>query len=343
MSDDRRSVTGHLTGAPAGAARRLVACALFAFGLAACAPLEVPAGPPLAEPGLAGDAVVMADGARLPLRAWRPEGEPRAVVLALHGFNDYSLAFDEPSQAFARHGIATYAYDQRHFGANPDPGPWAGAATMIADARAALAAIAGRHPDVPLFVLGESMGGAVALLAMTGPGAPRPAGVILSAPALWGWSTLNPFYRATLWLTAHVTPWARFSGRGLDIQASDNIPMLRALGADPLVIKETRADAIWGLVHLMDDALAAPAPDGVPLLLLYGANDQIIPPGPTRAFGRRLGDGASVAYYEAGWHLLLRDLGAAAVVGDIAAWIGDPAAPLPSGADRAGAVFLAAP
>ena len=35
------------------------------------------------------------DGLALPLRAWLPEdGAPRAVVLALHGFNDYSKAFE---------------------------------------------------------------------------------------------------------------------------------------------------------------------------------------------------------------------------------------------------------
>jgi alpha-beta hydrolase superfamily lysophospholipase len=289
------------------------------------------------------DAFVAADGARLPLRVWRPEGDARAVVLALHGFNDYGLAFEAPAQALARHGIATYAYDQRHFGANPDPGLWPGAATLASDAREAFALVAARHPDAPVFLLGESMGGAVALLALDGMVGLRPAGVILAAPALWGWSTLNPFYRATLWLTAHIAPGVRLSGRGLDIQASDNIPMLRALGADPLVIKETRSDAIWGLVHLMDAALAAPPAAGVPVLLLYGANDQIIPPDPTRIFARRLGSSQRLAYYGTGWHMLLRDLRADIVLGDVAAWIADPATPLPSGAEHAAADFLAAP
>lgn len=315
----------------------------MALGGAACAPLEFPAGPRTAPARLEPDAFVTADGARLPLRAWLPEGDARAVVLALHGFNDYGSAFEAPAQVLVRHGIATYAYDQRHFGANPDPGLWPGAATLAQDARDAFALVAARHPDAPVFLLGESMGGAVALLALDGAGGLRPAGVILAAPALWGWSTLTPLYKATLWLTAHVAPGARFSARGLNIQASDNIPMLRALGANSLVIKETRADAIWGLVHLMDAALAAPPADGVPMLLLYGANDQIIPPGPTRAFARRLGSRQRLAYYGTGWHMLLRDLRADIVLHDAAAWIADPDAALPSAADRAAAQFLAAP
>jgi len=192
-------------------------------------------------------------------------------------------------------------------------------------------------------VLGESMGGAVALLGLADAGAPRPAGVVLVAPALWGWSTLNPLYRATLWLSAHLAPGAKFTGKGLGVQASDNVEMLIALGKDPLFIKETRADAIYGIVHLMDDALAAPLPAGVPLLVLYGAHDEIIPPTPTRRFARRLGAGQRFAYYADGWHMLLRDLRAGVVYDDLLVWLDDRGAALPSGADIAAERFVAEP
>ena len=49
-----------------------------------------------------------------------------------------------------------------------------------------------------------------------------------------------------------------------------------------------------------------------------------------------------VARYQAGFHMLLRDLQAATVLADIAAWIGDPATALPSGADRAASEQVAA-
>src|SRR5207245_7703059 len=68
---------------------------------------------------------VAADGAVLPLRKWLPPrdrggGEARAVILALHGFNDYSNAFDGPGEIWSKEGIATYAYDQRRFGGAPE-------------------------------------------------------------------------------------------------------------------------------------------------------------------------------------------------------------------------------
>src|SRR3546814_5012683 len=90
------------------------------------------------------------------------------------------------------------------------------------------------------------MGGAVVVAALAGPQPPEAAGAILVAPAVWGRSTMPFHQRAALWLSARLFPSARFSGRGLGIQASDNIEMLRALGRDPLFIKETRVDAIHG-------------------------------------------------------------------------------------------------
>ena len=123
--------------------------------------------------------------------------------------------------------------------------------------------------------------------------------------------------------------------------------MLRGLGRDPLVIKETRVDAIYGLVNLMDQALAAAPALDRPALLLYGQRDEIVPKDPTFQAWRELpAEQKKVhrqALYENGWHMLLRDLDATTVRRDIAAWIVDPTAPLPSGADANAAAALSAP
>ena len=277
------------------------------------------------------------DGARLPLRSWLPEGAPKAVVLAVHGMNDYSNAFDAPGKVLAAKGIATYAYDQRGFGEGPHPGFWSSTATMAGDLRAVAALLHARHPQVPLYVLGESMGGAVAMVAAAGTPPPGVAGLILSAPAVWGRSSMGVFQSAALWLAYRVAPGWAPTGRGLKIQPSDNIEMLRALSRDPLVIKATRIDAIHGLVDLMDAAQEDAGRITLPVLVLYGEKDEIIPADPTWDAIRSLPDlgrGQRAALYPNGWHMLLRDLQARVVVDDIAAWIEAPAAPLPSGADR---------
>lgn len=128
------------------------------------------------------------------------------------------------------------------------------------------------------------------------------------------------------------------TGQGLGILPSDNIEMLRELGRDPLVIKETRIGTLYGLVNLMDAGLAAAADLQTPTLILYGERDEIIPKAPTRRMLASLPTASDetrrVAIYEGGYHMLLRDLPAGTVWKDIAAWIGSPSVGLPSGADK---------
>lgn len=288
-------------------------------------------------PTFAAEAVRVRDGAELPLHRWSPEDGPaRAVIVALHGFNDYGRFFDAPGTWLASRGIASYAYDQRGFGGAPNRGIWPGAATLIQDLRDVVAVVRVRHPDLPLFVLGESMGGAVAIAARTSGGSLDADGLILSAPAVRGRATMPWYETAALWTSVRVAPGWAVSGRGLGIKPSDNIEMLRALSRDPRVIKETRVDAVHGLVDLMDIAqAAAPRLDG-PVLILLGGRDELVPDAPVKRFLAGFGydeDGTRrVAMYPDGYHMLLRDLDAETVWTDIVAWTLDPRAPLPSGA-----------
>jgi alpha-beta hydrolase superfamily lysophospholipase len=323
---------------------RLAAGAL-ALLLAACAspdPLPMVATGTV-TPHLTDSAYVAIDGAELPLKSWLPDGEPKAVVLAVHGINDYSHAFEMPAKVWAQNGIATYAYDQRGFGAAPLRGRWVGTYQLDSDVSTVSRLLRAKYPHAPLYLLGESMGGAVVITAATGwGGAQRPDvdGIILVAPAVWGEQTMNVFYRTALWIADHVAPRWQLSGSGLHILPSDNIPMLREFSHDPLVIKETRIDTIKGLVQIMSEALEAAPQLKQRTLLLYGAHDQLVPADPVKQFvtalPRRAGED-TVAYYDAGYHMLLRDLDGAKVATDVEDWIFHPSAPLPSGADIAGA------
>jgi len=311
--------------------------------LGACAsPHQQSAGPFDIAPHFESDMFIAADGARLPLRHWLPESEPNAVILALHGFNDYSNAFEEAGQYWRGRGIATYAYDQRGFGATQYAGVWPPQDSLIADVKAALWILRTTYPGRPVHVLGESMGAAI-LLSAAAEQLIDANSVILAAPAVWARSTMNPFYRAALWLGAHLFPTMELTGRGLGVVASDNREMILGLQRDPLVIKRTRIDAMWGLVNLMDSALKGSAELTAPALILYGANDQLIAPGPTTEMVSRLSPDIPVALYETGWHMLLRDLAAETVWVDIAAWIIDGKTELPSGALAAGEIEFSRP
>ena len=324
---------------------------LLAAVAGACAPRVYPPGEPVAMPLLTEDHFYMADRAELPLRVWKPDGQPKAVILALHGFNDYSKAFESPAKTLTDAGYLVYAYDQRGFGDAPNRGGWPGVAGLVGDLRIASALIRARHPTLPLVLLGESMGGAVIMAAMAqdadgglANGAVPENGaalnadaVILSAPAVWARETMPGWQRVGLEIIGHTIPLMQFTGQGLNKVPSDNIDMLRKLSRDKKVIKWTRVDAIYGLVNLMDAAYAA-APDlRGNVLILMGQHEDIIPPEVMATFERRLPPaecGLRLAQYDSGFHMLLRDLKAERVLGDIVAWVADPKAPLPSGAER---------
>jgi alpha-beta hydrolase superfamily lysophospholipase len=292
-------------------------------------------GKQIVESTIENEHFVAGDGTRLPMRTWLPPADRiKAVVVALHGFNDYSNFFTSSAAYLNRSGIACYAYDQRGFGAAPQRGLWSGVEAYSNDLTCFVSAIRKRHPGVPLYVLGESMGGAVTIVAMTGSSPPVVDGVILSAPAVWGRTTMPWYQRWLLAVTSHTFPWLELTGKGLKIKPSDNREMLRGLGRDPLVIKGTRVDAMYGLTNLMDEALAGATRIKAPTLILYGKNDQVIPKEPTLLMLEKMPSTARKAFYEHGYHMLLRDMEGEKPLADVAAWIADHDTPLPYGVDR---------
>ena len=294
----------------------------IALALAACTPAVAPPGIESDSPAILPTAFLTRDGLRLPLRHWDAK-DPRAVIVALHGMSDYSNAFDMPADFWAKHGITTFAYDQRGFGGSPNTGLWPGSETLRSDLSDFVDVVHREFPTLPVFALGESMGGAVVLSALAGENPPRVYGVILVSPAVWSRSDMPLSYRVALWTGAHVVPGMKLSGRGLNIWPSDNIPMLRKLARDPLFQHSTRTDAVYGLVNLMDQGRRATGElrSAPRILWLYGKNDQVIPPASTEAALRVLTSQADVRCYPHGYHMLLRDLEGPAVWKDVLGWV----------------------
>jgi alpha-beta hydrolase superfamily lysophospholipase len=130
------------------------------------------------------------------------------------------------------------------------------------------------------------------------------------------------------------------TGSGLTITPSDNIEVLRDLGSDPLVIKPTRTDAVYGLVGLMDEAVINAPNVKLPVLLLYGERDEIVPRQPMQKLVERLSAAARIALYPNGYHLLMRDLQRQLVWDDVLAFIDGRPGPLPSGYEFSRQDFL---
>lgn len=298
-----------------------------------------PAKKPVSSGQILENTFVTKDGTHLPLKSWPPsKQEINSVIIALHGFNDYSNFFQQSGHYFSQHNVISYAYDQRGFGGSPNRGLWAGVDTYVLDLECFIQKIIIKHPNSSIFLLGESMGGAVVISTMAKFDRLPVDGIILAAPAVWARETMPWYQNVLLWTLTHTTPWLTLTGSGLKITPSDNIEMLRLLSNDPLVIKETRVDTMFGLVNLMDNAYSSASLLSINTLLLYGEKDEIIPKKPTKQFLNNLNNLEpniqSIAFYKNGYHMLLRDLQASILWNDILSWINSFSTPLPSGADK---------
>ncbi len=273
------------------------------------------------------------DGAELGLSAWVPNEEPWAVIVGLHGMNDYGEAFYLAGPWFAERGVALYAYDARGFGRSPSRGVWGGERLMTEDLRTAVNLARRMYPNATLAVVGDSMGAATSIAAFGAENAPRIDRLVLVAPAVWGWSSLPEHYALTLWVGAHTFPYRPVTPpRNVQrrIVASDNNEMLRRIGRDRNMIFRTRIDAIYGLVGLMEKASQRSGNLQGDIAFLYGAHDQIIPRASALRAARRLPASARTAVYENGYHMLMRDLQREVVYLDVLSFLRDPAAPFPS-------------
>lgn len=275
----------------------------------------------------------MPDGARLALARWLPPGEPRAVILALHGFGDSgALTFAAAAVEWTRQGIAVFAPDQRGFGANPSRRDWPGADQLAADATALAADLRARYPGRPLTVVGHSMGGGVALIAAAR-GLPADR-LVLAGPAIAGGEAIGPLARGLATLAARTVPERRWTGQGfLEIRPTDNLDALAQVAADPRSFGDAASREIRGLIEVMDRAAAAAPANRLPTLTLMGAHDVLLAPADVARVAAAMPCRAGFLVYPEGWHWLFQDLQAPRVWSDVAAFaragrvtVRDPAA-----------------
>lgn len=265
-----------------------------------------------------------AEGLRLSCLVTAPSNAPpRARVIVLHGLGDHcrGLPYQYLTTALAERGFLACSYDWRGHGASEGPRmytpDWD---TLREDLRAFVALVARETSGGPIFLVGLSLGGLLALnFAQHHP--EGIGGVVAAAPALDPSGVPAPV-RAVVPVLARFLPRISINP-GLDLaRISRDTEAVRAYTADPAFQVRTTPRLAAAVLQAMAETQAGAHRLGTPVLLLHGAEDTIVPPRGTDAFLAGVASpDRSRRIYPGAFHNLFLEQNRAEVFRDITSWM----------------------
>ena len=261
-----------------------------------------------------------AGGRRIYWQSWTPESDPQALIVIVHGAGEHSGRYRSVAETLVQDGYAVYALDHRGHGRSDGPRALIDRLDRaVADLDRLVSEALAEHPALPVFVLGHSVGGTIAVRYALGH-QDRLTGMILSGPLL----------------AIEAGAPLRFAGRALSVVA----PTLPSIGVDPaLVSRDPQVVAAYEsdplvhhgklpvrtlaeLVSAIDQLPDSVAAITVPTLILYGTADRLCPPSGSGMLGQRIGSqDKTVKAYDGLYHEILNEPERDEVLADIRGWL----------------------
>ncbi|SMG15998.1 alpha/beta hydrolase [Paraburkholderia susongensis] len=268
--------------------------------------------------------VTAADGVQLPLYRWQPGGPARATVALLHGLAEHAGRYAALAGRLNGAGIELVAIDLRGHGHAPGKRAYVKRFDdYLLDAQALVDAAA--QSCVPLFLMGHSMGGAVAALyaiERLAESGRRLSGLILSSPALAPGRDVPRWMLAASQVISRLYPG--FPAMKIDAALLSRLqPVVNANRNDPLVHHgaipaRTGAELLLAMKRIEHGRAGL----RMPLFVYHGTADKLTEPDGSRAFGEHAGSpDKTLTLYEGSYHETMNDLDRDQVIGALIEWI----------------------
>ncbi len=263
-----------------------------------------------------------ADGRYLFERRWLPSGTARAALIIVHGYAEHSGRYAHVGQHLAEAGYAAYAFDLRGHGLSDGKRASVRSfAEYLADLRLYVARVRAHARDLPVFMLGHSMGGGIVAL-FAAIDAPAVRGVMLSGAVLPGGGAAGWIAARMVELFARLAPdLPTFPLSAASVSRDEDV--VRRYEEDPLVYHgRVRA----GLAAAMSRAARRIARDArtidLPLLIMHGTEDVLASPdGSRRLFERVASLDKTLKLYDGLHHEILNEPEQLQVLADMVIWL----------------------
>lgn len=198
------------------------------------------------------------DGHRLYTKTWKFGDTPKARLVFLHGFSDHCNWYPFLFSSLAQQGINVYSFDQRGWGRSVHESKQRGLTgptdQVMADITTFIRNLPKDEEDLPLFLMGHSMGGGETLVyAATGPSdvVSKIRGFLLESPSIALAPALQP-WKATLVLgklAGKISPHSSML-RKLPPESMSRDPDICKAWTDDQLCHDT--GTLEGLAGLMD-------------------------------------------------------------------------------------------
>ncbi|KAJ0036512.1 hypothetical protein NQD34_005189 [Periophthalmus magnuspinnatus] len=271
--------------------------------------------------------IVNADGLHLFCRYWEPSGPPRALVFITHGAGEHIGPYDEVAQRLKELQLLVFGHD--HVGHGQSEGERMNIRDFqiyIRDVLQHVDLMKSRHPGIPIFIVGHSMGGAISILTAC----ERPSefkGVVLIAPMVqMNPDSATPFKVFVAKVLNHMMPSLTL-GTIESKWVSRDKKQVEAYDSDELVhhggLRVSFAIQLMGAVSRIEREL----PNiHWPFYLLHGDADRLCDiRGSHMMYDNAPSTDKKLKVYEAAYHALHHDLPEVAenVLKEVSTWISE--------------------
>jgi alpha-beta hydrolase superfamily lysophospholipase len=219
-----------------------------------------------------------------------PRQKLKALIVTVHGLGMHHTAYTPFAQRIQHNGFGVISFDVRGFGSyrNDEVYQKVDFDAIIADLQNILTALRRDYPGLPIFILGESMGGAIALrVAALSPDLVD--GCVSSVPSG------SRFHARTTGMEVAVKlltdSRAQFDiGRKVVGQATQNADLRTAWEDDPQARMKFSPVDLMAFQHFMNDNVKyAEQIKKTPVIIFQGYSDQLVKPLGTLALYQAIG------------------------------------------------------